>query len=135
MDELLTEAAERHVEQVDGPLEVFLSGGFDSTFLVSLLREVSDRQINTYTWGWEDGHFQAARSMAERYGTSHTELQNEHRFPTDSEVWFYEEPQTAFVRYPFRELYREHGLDHYWTGLNSQATFPVCLGNIRKMDR
>lgn len=135
LDELLTEGAEKLVEQVDGSLNVFLSGGFDSTFLIALLREVTDLPINTFTWGWEEEHFQDGRRMADRYGTDHTDIWNAYAFPSDTEVWFYEEPQNAFIRYPFRELYREHGMTSYWTGLNSQATFPVCLKNIRKLDR
>lgn len=135
MDSLLTEGAEKLVEQANGDLNVFLSGGFDSTFLVALLREVTDRTINTYTWGWEENHFQSGREMAEKYNTRHHEIRNKYEFPTDEEMYFYEEPQNAFVRYPFRELYKDHGVRSYWTGLNSQATFPVCLKNIRKLDR
>jgi hypothetical protein len=134
MDQLLTEGAEKLVEQVEGSLNVFLSGGFDSTFLVALLREVTDRDINTYTWGWEDEHFQSGREMSEMYGTQHTDIRNDYSFPSDEEVYFYEEPQNAFVRYPFREMYKEHDIRSFWTGLNSQATFPVCLKNIRKLD-
>jgi len=135
MDELLKEGAEKLVEQNKGDLNVFLSGGFDSTFLVALLREVSDRQINTYTWGWEDEHFESGREMSKVYGTRHTEIRNSYEFPTDEELLFYEEPQNAFVRYPFRELYNDYEVRSFWTGLNSQATFPVCLKNIRKLDR
>lgn len=135
MDELLTEAARKLTKQAEGDLNVFLSGGFDSTFLLSLLREVTDRGINTYTWGWEDGHFQSGRSMAEKYSTNHTEIRNDYSLPSDEEIYFYEEPQNAFARYPFRELYQDHGIRSYWTGLNSQATFPVCLKNIRRLDK
>lgn len=134
LDELLTEGAEKLVEQADGSLNVFLSGGFDSTFLVALLREVTDRNINTYTWGWKDQHFEKGREMAELYGTNHTEIRNDYNFPTDEELMFYEEPQNLFVRYPFPELYRNHDVRHFWTGLNSQATFPVCLNDVRKLD-
>lgn len=135
MDKLLTEGAEKLVEQADGELNVFLSGGFDSTFLLALLREVTDRDINTYTWGWKEKHFKSGREMAEKYDTNHHEIQNEYEFPSDEEIEFYEEPQNAFVRYPFYELYKDHGLRSYWTGLNSQATYPVCLKNIRKLDK
>lgn len=134
LEELLLEAVDTLAGEVDGDLEVFLSGGLDSTLLVSLLRERTERKINSYTWGWEDEHFRPARKMSDRYGTKHAEIENSYSFPGKDEIWFYEEPQTAFLRYPFRELYREHGLRHYWTGLNSQATFPVCLDNVRRLD-
>lgn len=135
MDELLTEGAEKLVQEASEPFNVFLSGGFDSTFLVALLQEVTDKQINTYTWGWEDKHFRDGREMAEIYGTNHTELKQGYRFPSDEELWFYEEPHNAFVRYPFYDLYHGQDIRSYWTGLNSQATFPVCLKNIRRLDR
>lgn len=135
MDELLTEGAEKLVEQASDPFNVFLSGGFDSTFLVALLREITDKTIHTYTWGWQDQHFDDALEMSDLYGTQHNEIRQEYMFPTDEELWFYEEPHNAFVRYPFHQLYQEYGLQSYWTGLNSQATFPVCLKNLRRLDR
>lgn len=135
MDNLLEEGARKLVRKSDGPINIFLSGGFDSVFLTQLVSDVSDRSINTYTWGWEPEHFQDARKMAERYGTSHHEIDQDYSLPSGEEVWFYEEPHNAFARYPFRELYLDRGMKSYWTGLNSQATFPVCLKNVRKLDR
>lgn len=135
LDELLTEGAEKLVDQTEGPLNVLLSGGFDSTFLIALLREVTDKEINTYTWGWKDEHLEKGREMAELYGTNHTEIKNEYNFPTDEELMFYEEPQNLFVRYPYPDLYHKHGVRSFWTGLNSQATFPVCLEDVRKLDQ
>jgi hypothetical protein len=135
MDGLLTEAAESLVQRVEGPVNIFLSGGFDSVFLTKLISEVSDRRIDTYTWGWKDEHFRDAERMSDRLGTNQHSMKFDYGLPGQEEIGFYEEPHNAFVRYPFRELYQEHGLKNFWTGLNSQATFPVCLKNVRKMDR
>lgn len=134
MDELLDEAAEKMTSRDEPPHNVFLSGGFDSTFLLSLLRDNTDKKISTFTWGWKDDHFKDAREMADLYGTDHTEIRQEYKMPSDEEIFYYEEPQNAFMRYPFHELYYKHGINSYWTGLNSQTTFPVCLKNIRKLD-
>lgn len=135
MDKMLTEAAENLVERVDDPINVFLSGGFDSVFLTTLISEVTDQEINTYTWGWKDEHFSDAEKMSDSLGTNQHSLKQDYSLPSGEDLHYYEEPQNAFVRYPFRELYQEHGMRSYWTGLNSQATFPVCLKNVRKLDR
>lgn len=135
MDSLLKEAAENLVERVDGPINVFLSGGFDSVFLTTLISEVTDQEINTYTWGWKDEHFTDAEKMSDKLGTTQHSLKQDYTLPSKEDFRYYEEPQNAFVRYPFRELYQDHGMRSYWTGLNSQATFPVCLKNVRKLDR
>lgn len=135
MDNLLKEAAENLVERVDGPINVFLSGGFDSVFLTTLISEVTDREINTYTWGWKDEHFTDAEKMSDKLGTKQHSLKQDYTLPSKEDLRYYEEPQNAFVRYPFKELYQNHRMRSYWTGLNSQATFPVCLKNVRKLDR
>lgn len=134
MDNLLKEAAEELVNKVDD-INIFLSGGFDSVFLTQLISEVTQKKINTYTWGWEDSHFEDAEMMSDRLGTNQHSLKLDYGLPSDDDIWFYEEPHNAFARYPFKQLYQEHGMRSYWTGLNSQATFPVCLKNIRKLDR
>lgn len=135
MDHLLREATENLVERVDGEINVFLSGGFDSVFLTKLISDATEREINTYTWGWKDKHFTDAEKMSERLGTNQHSLRLDFGLPTKEDLRYYEEPHNAFVRYPFRELYQNHGLRSYWTGLNSQATFPVCLKNVRKLDK
>jgi hypothetical protein len=135
MEKLLREGAEKLVERTDSSLNVFLSGGFDSVFLTHLISQVTDQQINTYTWGWKQEHFTDAERMSEMLGTNQHSLKQDYSLPSKEDIWFYEEPHNAFARYPFKELYQNHGLRSYWTGLNSQATFPVCLKNIRHLDR
>lgn len=63
--------------RADVPLGAFLSGGIDSTLVVSLLQSMSDRKVRTFTVGFkEQGYDEAvyAKETARYLGTEHTEL-------------------------------------------------------------
>lgn len=61
----------------DVPVGAFLSGGVDSSLVVSLLQSQSTRPVRTFTVGFEDAGFdesEHARAVARHLGTEHHEL-------------------------------------------------------------
>lgn len=76
LENLLRESI-RGQMRADVPLGAFLSGGIDSTLIVSLMQSMSDKKIRTFTVGFnEEGYNEAkyAGETARHLGTEHTEL-------------------------------------------------------------
>lgn len=79
VDELerLLSASIRDKMVADVPVGAFLSGGVDSSLVVSLMRRYSDRPIRTFTIGFHDAKLNEAQEAAEtarHLGTDHREL-------------------------------------------------------------
>jgi len=75
----LSKAVESHLES-EVPLGAFLSGGLDSSTVVSLMSRYAKGRVKTFTIGFGDPQYDessAAREVAGILGTEHTELRVE----------------------------------------------------------
>ena len=82
----------------DVPVGVFLSGGYDSSLVASILAIKQEKKINTFTIGFDDEKYneaEHAKTIAEYLGTNHTEYYMKNSDMLDlveSLPFYYDEP-------------------------------------------
>ncbi len=132
----------------DVPLGAFLSGGLDSSLIVSTMAELSDRPIETFSIGFDEASYNEldhARTVAESFGTHHHELVVRPDVSSLFErvVRQFDEPfgdSSAIATYLVSKLAREHvtvalsgtGADELFAGYERYWAVPLSTP-LRKM--
>jgi asparagine synthase (glutamine-hydrolysing) len=113
--QVLAESVRSHMV-ADVPLGAFLSGGIDSSIVVALMAEASDRPVKTFSIGFDEEGFDElphARRVAEHLGTEHHEfvVRPDALAILDRVVWHFDEPfadPSAIPTWYVSEMARRH---------------------------
>lgn len=120
---LLKESAEKLIKASGDP-NVLLSGGFDSTFITSFLKE-KHGTVNTYTIGLKDEHFEAGKEMAKEIGTNHHEIKLSYSLPDKEWMWECEKPAPVFLYKPSHQILDKTDINYVSDGETSNLGFPT----------
>ena len=119
----------------DVPLGAFLSGGIDSSTVVSFLSQSAPAPLQTFALGYRERSFselEYARQVADHFGTRHTELLVP---PVDAaaierSVWHLDEPTTDPSNLPFM-LICEEARRHVKVCLSGDGGDEILMGYDR----
>jgi len=127
----------------DVPFGAFLSGGVDSSLIVSYMSEILDEPVRTFSIGFEDNAFDErpyARQVAEAFGTRHFEevVQGNAIALVPQLIRHYGEPfgdSSAIPTWHVARLARRHvpmvltgdGGDEFFAGYASYAKWLGCV--------
>ncbi|QDU94282.1 asparagine synthase (glutamine-hydrolyzing) [Lignipirellula cremea] len=115
LQELLRSSVKMRM-QADVPLGAFLSGGVDSSLIVALMQQQSDRPVKTFSIGFPQAAFDEtkyARQVAQHLGAEHHEFQvtPDGVSILPQLVWHYDEPMadsSAIPTWYVSEQTRQH---------------------------
>ena len=112
VEDLMRTAVERRLVS-DVPLGCFLSGGLDSSTVLSFMSELMDEPVRTFSIGFDEGwtsdELPAARSTAQAFGTRHHETRlgpDEFLRLMPAAVWHRDEPLAEPSEIPLLALSR-----------------------------
>jgi asparagine synthase (glutamine-hydrolysing) len=95
---MLEKSVERRMMS-DVPYGVFLSGGVDSSLIVSMMSKLTDTPVNTFTIGYkglkEDNEFRFAQQISTIFNTNHKELIidiDDSKYLIEEMVYYQDEP-------------------------------------------
>lgn len=134
----------------DVPVGAFLSAGVDSSLVVSLMQAQSGRQVRTFTIGmWEErfNEAPAAKKIAERLGTEHTETyitEEDAKAVIPSLAGMFGEPfadSSQIPTYLVSKITREHvtvslsgdGGDELFCGYDTYASLERIWGRVGRL--
>ena len=112
IEDLMRSAVKRRLVS-DVPLGCFLSGGLDSSTVLSFMSELSDEPVRTFSIGFDEGwasdELPAARSTAQAFGTRHHDIRlgpDEFLRLMPTAVWHRDEPLAEPSEIPLLALSR-----------------------------